>query len=138
MKKHILILLALAHLGLFGQNTLKVTIADIQSDKGQVRIAVFNNKESFPTPGKYYKAKLIRAQSGRVVVDFADLPAGEYVVMAFHDEDADGEMDKNFIGLPSEGFGYSIKGEPAFRPPVWEKGVFRIPGTTEILVRLVY
>lgn len=50
--------------------------------------------------------------------DFGNLPAGNYAVMVFHDENGNGELDRNFLGIPREPLGFSrrywAKGEPAF------------------------
>ena len=36
-------------------------------------------------------------------VTFKDLPQGSYAVSVLHDENGNGKMDKNFVGMPKEG-----------------------------------
>lgn len=47
-----------------------------------------------------------------------EVPAGVYALVVHHDEDADGEIARNFIGIPTEpiaiSLGYRPKGPPAF------------------------
>lgn len=48
-----------------------------------------------------------------------DVPPGDYAVAVYHDENGNGELDKNFIGIPREPVGfantYSPKGPPSYR-----------------------
>ena len=44
---------------------------------------------------------------------FFRAPKGLYAIAALHDEDGDGEMDKNFIGLPVEGYACSRNAQDA-------------------------
>lgn len=49
---------------------------------------------------------------------FEGLAPGRYAVLVFHDANGNGELDRNFIGIPREPLGFSrrywAKGEPAF------------------------
>lgn len=49
----------------------------------------------------------------------SDLPGGEYALVVYHDENGNGRLDKNFIGIPNEPLGFSNrywpKGPPTFR-----------------------
>ena len=62
------------------------------------------------------------AHAGAVVVTVADVPAGRYALMAFADANANGVLDKNMLGVPKEGFGFSndatrrFPAAPLFRP----------------------
>jgi uncharacterized protein (DUF2141 family) len=47
------------------------------------------------------------AASGKEVVLKFDLPAGEYAVQVLHDENDNGKLDTNFMGMPTEGYGFS-------------------------------
>ena len=59
------------------------------------------------------------AASGTVRVIFADVAPGAYAVAAFHDADGDGALNQNFVGMPTEGYGFSngavgFMGPPSF------------------------
>lgn len=55
---------------------------------------------------------------GREVYVLEDIPDGELALLVFHDENGDGLLDRNFIGIPREGIGlsnrYRPKGPPSF------------------------
>jgi uncharacterized protein (DUF2141 family) len=42
----------------------------------------------------------------------------------FHDENKDGELDTNILGIPSEDYGFSNNVSSWFGPPSWEKSKF--------------
>ena len=41
------------------------------------------------------------------MVIWEDLPPGDYGVAAIHDENSNAKLDRNFIGIPKEGFGFA-------------------------------
>ena len=47
------------------------------------------------------------AQTGSVVIEFPGLTPGDYAVQLYHDENANGKVDMNMVGIPLEGFGFS-------------------------------
>jgi outer membrane protein len=61
---------------------------------------------------------LVLPANGQAAAFPGDLPPGDYAVMVFHDENGNGELDKNFIGIPREPLGFSnrywAKGPPTF------------------------
>jgi len=63
-------------------------------------------------------ARFETALDGRDVYRFEGVPSGEYALLAYLDENANGRIDRNFIGIPREplGFsnGYRPKGPPSY------------------------
>ena len=49
-----------------------------------------------------------------------DLAPGRYALSAFHDENDNGELDTNLMGIPSEGYGFGNDASAAFGPPSFE------------------
>ncbi|MEO0732339.1 MAG: DUF2141 domain-containing protein, partial [Bacteroidota bacterium] len=48
-------------------------------------------------------------------------------IMAFHDEDGNGELDRNgLFGLPSEPYAFSNDPSTLFGPPAWRKCLFSV------------
>jgi len=42
---------------------------------------------------------------------------GQYAIKVFHDENANGELDINFLGIPKESYGFSNHARGRFGPP---------------------
>ena len=98
---------------------LTLSIDGVRSDAGWAMIAVYDRADAFEKREGAAATVRIRARKGRISLTLDGLPAGRYAVVAFHDEDGDGALDANLLGIPSEGFGFSrgargFMGPPAF------------------------
>jgi uncharacterized protein (DUF2141 family) len=53
---------------------------------------------------------------------------GRYAVVVYHDENDNHKFDRNWIGLPTEGFG--VSNNPTFHlaPPNFEESAFDVNG----------
>lgn len=105
-------------------NEVIVNISNLESNKGAVFIAIYNSEKSFLNKGfKSFKTK-IKNNACRVV--FKDIPNGTYAISLFHDENQNGKMDTNFIGIPKEDYGCSNNAKGFMGPPKWEDAKFKI------------
>jgi uncharacterized protein (DUF2141 family) len=97
---------------------LKVEVHGITETKGDVLVAVFNQK------GLWLKqsliSKKIAASTNKVVVLFEGLPEGDYAVSAVHDLNSNGHLDRNPIGMPTEPYGFSNDATGNFGPPSFD------------------
>ncbi len=94
---------------------LAVTVHNVASDLGRVLVAVCT-PDSFLKAGCPYTAAK-PAQAGSVTVIVSGVPAGTYAVQAFHDANENLDIDRNFIGLPTEGIGFGNDAQMRFGPP---------------------
>lgn len=101
-----------------GPASVDVTVTGIRSTKGMLSVCVMPTRAGFPACAKAGSGNKQRVAitGGTVRVRFANLPNGSYAVTAFHDEDNDGNLKTNFIGIPKEGVAISGKvgGIPSF------------------------
>jgi uncharacterized protein (DUF2141 family) len=78
----------------------------------------------------------IKAKRGETTHRFENLPPGQYAVQVIHDENDNGKFDSNFLGIPSEGYGFS-NNPRVMRRPTFEEARFDLPHEgAEIHVRL--
>jgi uncharacterized protein (DUF2141 family) len=119
---------------------LTVLIENLRSDKGIVRVALWKGKKGF-TKAEVAIAKLkARPENGAVSFTFGDLAPGRYALATFHDENANGKLDKTWIGWPKEGLGFSngawinVLGAPPFKKAAVEVA----PGAKSIVIPLRY
>lgn len=110
-----------------GEGLFKVTviIEGLKDDNGAALVTLYNSAKGFPGDRRYAVKKAKTTISSRMAqVIFEGFPAGEYAVSAFHDENGDGELGKNFIGVPTEGYGVSNNQKPGLGHPSYEKARF--------------
>jgi uncharacterized protein (DUF2141 family) len=55
----------------------------------------------------------------RCTVIFGNLEPGRYAAIAFHDENRNGKLDKNFLGVPAEPYGFSNSARGFLGPPTF-------------------
>ncbi len=118
---------------------LSVEIAGIRSGQGSVFVAVHGSgsAETFPDEaGAVYRVEL-PAASGSARFALLDVASGRYAIAAFHDENGNGELDTNMLGMPTEGFGISNDPDATFGPPGFEESAFDL-GSEPSTVRITF
>jgi uncharacterized protein (DUF2141 family) len=110
----------LAFLLVFGEvsiaSTITVVINGVAVNKGHIQIGLFDSPQEFPQ-GKPKMGQTIVSSHPRLKVQFTDLPHGDYAIALFQDANSNGILDKNFLGIPKENYGFSGKkvfGKPDF------------------------
>lgn len=102
-----------------GQGILTVEVSNIKEMKGNVNVGLFTNENDFLKKSAF--GKIVKADKNKVIVTFENLPAGSYAVSVIHDENENGELDSNFMGIPKEGFGFGNDAMGMFGPPSFDK-----------------
>ncbi|GAA5525458.1 hypothetical protein Maes01_02028 [Microbulbifer aestuariivivens] len=107
--------------------TVKLTVSNIQSQVGSLFISVYDSKDTFLGDTKVLDQEvgLEGVQDGILSVEIS-LPYGAYAISVHHDNNANGEMDSNFVGIPNEPVGLSNGHVPRFGPPRFSKAVIEI------------
>ncbi len=140
-------LLAACFLGLFSSASaaadLTVTIGNLRSDQGQVLLCVFSAESSdtsaFPdcVKGRPLRSAKAAIAGGKVVTVFKGLKDGVYAVAVIHDENGNGQLDTNFLGIPNEGIGIS-NNPRLFGKPRFGEARFDLKGNMSITIGTKY
>ncbi|MCS6820631.1 MAG: DUF2141 domain-containing protein [Microscillaceae bacterium] len=105
--------------------TLILEITDIRSNMGKILLSVFNTPDGFPAQAeKAHRTLQYKVTGNTAIITIPDLPMGEYAIAILHDEDNNGKMNRNFLGVPKEGYGASNDARNMFSPPDYEKAKF--------------
>lgn len=111
------------------ENLIHVEIAGVHNDKGQVLCSLFSSAKDFPKKTDKAVAHAISAISqAHASCEFSGIAPGTYAVSVFHDENSNGKMDTNFMGIPREGVGASNNAKGHLGPPKFEAAAFRFLG----------
>ena len=88
---------------------LAIEVRGIRSGDGRLFVAVHGpeNSAKFPSADGVVAGLHQRARAGTLRFVLRDLPPGRYAVNAFHDENDNGELDTNLVGIPTEGYGFA-------------------------------
>jgi uncharacterized protein (DUF2141 family) len=122
--------------------TLTVRVAGVRKAQGKVEITVYQEGRGFPdTPARALRREVVGIDATALKAEtvFRDLAPGVYAVAVLHDENVNGRMDKNFLGIPKEGYGASRNPAPARRAPRFEEAKFTLSAPAQTLdVQLIY
>ena len=120
---------ALAQSTLPDSQVIHVEIGGLRSNKGQVVCALFSSAKDFPKHGdKVISHSTGDISHGHAVCEFRNVATGRYAVSVFHDENSNGKMDTNFMGIPREGVGASNNAIGHLGPPKFEDAAFNYAG----------
>ena len=112
-----------------GPDGIHVTIAGLRSDRGQVLCQLFASADGFPAIAAKAVARTSSPiRDAQAACDFAGIAPGHYAIAVIHDENANGRLDRNFLGIPSEGVGASRDARGHFGPPQYDDAAFDYSG----------
>ena len=122
---------------------LVINLSD-QKKAGTLMLAIYNNAEAFE--GSVIKEKrsevgvfkglelyLEPKDSMRLSIE---IPDGEYAIAFFIDANGNKKLDKNFLGMPKEQFGFSNNAMGTLSAPSFEQAKFRVAGNTVQNIKL--
>lgn len=111
---------------------LTVTLNSIAHDQGGLRVGLYDRAETFRKEDKAVQVLTAPAKTGDVAVTFTAVPPGRYAIMAYHDEDGDGHLDRFMGMIPTEG--YALSNDPEVTgPPAFEECAFDVPADSSDL-----
>ena len=118
------------------QYTLRVEVSNIKKLEGQVQVCLFRDGVGFLSKGKPVHCQWIVVDADKHGYAFDSLASGAYAVIAIHDLNENKDLDTNFLGIPSEPYGFSNNPSTRFGPPDFEEAAFQLEGNRKITVKL--
>lgn len=119
---------------------LTVQVGALRSNAGEVTITVYpSDPERFLAP----RGKLLRQRvktSAPMTQACFNLPAADaYAVAVYHDANADKDFNRNTLGVPMEGYGFSNDAPTRYAAPSFDAARFVVkPGDNTIRIKIRY
>ncbi len=104
---------------------LTVNLKGLRAQSGLVKVALVNSAEAWDGKAAPVQATGAPAKGETAQFTFKDLKPGRYAVMITHDENGNGKLDTNLIGMPVEGYGFS-NNPRVMRKPTWDETRFDV------------
>ncbi len=105
--------------------------------KGALACALYAAAKGFPGEIGAARATLRRAIPARGAnCTFPQLAAGTYAVAVVHDENGNGKLDTNFLGIPTEGWGTTNNVKPLMSAPSFEDSKVKLPAHARLMLKV--
>ena len=118
---------------------LRVKVHDIRTQTGFLEISLYDESRQFPhnPRWRYYipKAAFFSADS---TYCFKNLPVGVYAFAVHDDSNGDKKMNKNWLGMPQEGYSFYKLSSLLIAPPSFKRFSFKVDTTTYIETKMLY
>jgi len=118
---------------------LRVRVTNLESNAGDVHVAVYKTPEAFPKKDGMVAEKSVSIANGAATATFPGLEPGLYAVAIYHDENNNNEFDQVIFGIPLETYAFSNGAVANFGPPDFSEAAFQVRApATEIVIRIEY
>ena len=116
-----------------------VHIDGFRNQKGNAGVTVFKSPDGWPENNNKSFFHTGHSFTGdKATIEF-QLPEGRYAIAVLHDENSNHKLDRNLIGWPKEGFGFSNNPKVGMSAPSFETAAMQINcPVTETTIHLIY
>ncbi len=114
---------------------LVLSIDHIKEIKGTMMIALYNSDNNYKSDTATFSGHKVAVTAKTLTVNFGDVPAGDYAIKLYQDKNDNGQIDTNFVGIPTEGYGFSNNGG-GMGQPSFDEAKFKVDGVTKINIHL--
>lgn len=104
-------------------STVLLEVSGFKNTRGTLNCRLFARAADFPD-GEGVVTMRVPISGVTTSCSFSNIEPGTYAVAVVHDENSNGRMDKNFVGVPTEGYGVSNNKTYALSAPKWEESMF--------------
>jgi len=120
---------------------IHVKVLNIRNSIGTVDCALFDSPDGFPIDVLHSatNAMVIKIRNTEARCDFEGIPPGTYALAVIHDENMNGKLDTNWLGIPREGYGFSNDAKALLGAPSFSAAGFQYDGgTLDLTISLNY
>ncbi len=105
------------HKAIVVQKPLTLVIQNLESATAPVYVSLYGIKNKFPEPKGQMKEYKFKPHGNVLTVQIPNLKFGTYAIASYQDVNSSGKIDKNFIGIPTEGYAFSNNFKPTIAAP---------------------
>jgi len=119
--------------------SLVVHVDGIRNQKGDIGVSLFTSSDGWPENNDKAFLHGPHPFSGDKATVTLEVPAGRYGVAVIHDENSNHKLDRNFFGIPKEGFGFANNPKVFLTPPDFKTASVEVGcPVTETTIHLIY
>ena len=118
-----------------GQNQVTVQVENFKNNEGVCQACIFQNASAFEQM-KAMQCITALIKDKRSLLIFSGVPNGSYAIFVFHDRNNNQKMDKNFLGIPKEGYGASSNKLPFASAPKFSENKFYLSNQASLKLNI--
>ena len=111
-------------------SALKVNFTNYEAGKGVLYIRLGDENDELITTAQ------INLSNDESFFEFAQLKPGKYTLRCFQDLNGNELLDRNFIGIPQEPYGFANNPKVRFGPPSIKEQTIEIKDDKSLVIRL--
>jgi uncharacterized protein (DUF2141 family) len=126
--------------------TLVLKVEHLRSFKGNLMVFLWNNANAYLMKNEADYRVIVDLEkpenapiNGSINVKIDEIPQGTYAMMLYHDENKSYDFDRNFVGIPLEGFAFGNNAQPKLGAPKFQEAAINL-GNAEVVqqVNILY
>jgi len=120
---------------------LTVAIKGIKNQKGQVCLRIYDSEQGFPlSNSSEFKSQCTKVTGNSFKQEFTGLKKGTYAIAVIDDQNENNKLDRDFFGIPEEGFGISNNPTVSIKTgtPKFDKASFSLIKNQTIEIEMKY
>lgn len=114
--------------------TLEIHVRNVSPRGGIMRLGLYDAVSYPDDKSKPVDAADVPAEGGETVITMKNLTPGTYAIEAYQDINSNDRMDKTWIGLPLEPFGFSRDARPVLSKPGFGRVKFVVTAGSNIQI----
>jgi uncharacterized protein (DUF2141 family) len=121
--------------------SLTVVVNGIRHKNGEICFRIYNSEKGFPmSSSSEVQSGCTKITGSSVKKVFSGLKPGNYAVAVVDDQNGDRKLNKDFFGIPKEGFGISRNPIVSIQTgtPRFQQASFKITKNTTINIKMKY
>ena len=112
---------------------LVIEISNIKKAKGTIWMGIYDSEDNYMIDERAIIKGVEVDKTGKLLVKIPMLKYGTYAIGMYHDLNNNGEIDRNFIGIPSEPWAFSKKPKSRWRLPKFKEVTFDFKQDGQVL-----
>ena len=108
-----------------GRGHLTITVEGVLPSGGILRLGLYERK-GYGADSNPVRFADVPVKLPVTVVTFTDVPPGDYAVMTYQDVNSNDRTDSNFLGIPTEPYGFSRNARPFLSKPSFDDARFTV------------
>ncbi len=119
----------------FGHGT--IIIQGVEHEKGEIDVKIYMDKKSFLKEDLAVESIRKKPTKGETIIPLTKIHEGQIAIVAYHDEDGNGELKTGLFWTPKEGFAFSNNYTPK-GPPKFKKASIKLIHGEPVIIELNY